>query len=54
MSIVREKDIKANTRYMAGHLHPFGWHYIVIDGNWYDDTGPMQGETAWEHNSGGC
>jgi len=47
---VREEEVMANARYMAEHLLPFGWQYVVVDGNWYDDTGPKQGETTWERS----
>ncbi len=47
---VREAEVMANARYMAEHLLPYGWQYVVIDGNWFDDTGPTQGEPARERS----
>jgi alpha-galactosidase len=35
---VREDEVKANADYMATHLRPFGWEYIVVDIQWYEPT----------------
>ncbi len=32
---VTEPDVLANAEYMAEHLKPFGWEYIVVDIQWY-------------------
>ena len=32
---VREAEVLANAEYMAEHLKPFGWEYIVVDIQWY-------------------
>lgn len=32
---VEEKEVKANADYMATHLKPFGWQYVVVDIRWY-------------------
>lgn len=32
---VTEADIKANADYMAAHLKPCGWEYMVVDIQWY-------------------
>ena len=32
---VTEDDILANARFMAQHLKPFGWEYVVVDIQWY-------------------
>ena len=32
---VTEEQVKANARYMAEHLKPYGWEYIVVDIEWY-------------------
>ena len=45
---VREEEVKANARYIAERLARYGWQYVVIDGMWYEDTGPIAGETPWE------
>lgn len=40
---VNEEQVKANARYMAEHLKPYGWEYIVVDIQWYAyDTGTMR------------
>jgi alpha-galactosidase len=45
---VREDEVQANARYMAEHLAAFGWEYIIVDGMWYQDTGPKPDEAPWE------
>ena len=32
---VREEDVLANASFMAQHLKPYGWEYIVVDIQWY-------------------
>ena len=32
---VMEADVLSNARFMAQHLKPFGWEYIVVDIQWY-------------------
>lgn len=32
---VTEEDIKKNADYMATHLKPYGWEYVVVDIEWY-------------------
>jgi len=32
---LNEDTIKANAQWMAKHLKPFGWEYVVIDEGWY-------------------
>lgn len=32
---VTEDDILKNAEYMAAHLKPYGWEYIVVDIQWY-------------------
>ena len=39
---VTEAEIRANAEFMAEHLRPFGWEYIVIDIEWYaQDAGTV-------------
>ncbi len=45
---VREHEVRAAAAYMAEHLSPCGWQYVVIDGMWYQDTGPLPGEAPWK------
>ena len=32
---VDEAAIKANADYMAAHLKPYGWEYVVVDIEWF-------------------
>jgi alpha-galactosidase len=32
---INEADFKANARWFADHLKPYGWQYVVIDAEWY-------------------
>jgi alpha-galactosidase len=32
---VKEADVKANTQWLAEHLKPFGWQYVVVDMEWF-------------------
>jgi alpha-galactosidase len=40
---VREEEVKANADYMAEHLKPHGWRYIVVDIQWYEPKARAQG-----------
>lgn len=33
---VREEEVKGNADYMAEHLKPYGWEYVVVDIQWYE------------------
>ena len=35
---VTEDAVRANAEYMAKHLRPFGWEYVVVDIQWYQPT----------------
>jgi hypothetical protein len=39
-SAVHEDEVKANADYVAAHLKPFGWQYIVVDFLWAYDNPP--------------
>lgn len=39
---VTEAQVKANAAYMAAHLKPYGWEYIVVDIDWYSNEAGMQ------------
>ena len=40
---VTEADVLANAEYMARHLKPYGWEYVVVDIQWYAyDTASMR------------
>jgi len=32
---VKEADVKANAQWLAEHLKPLGWQYVVVDMEWY-------------------
>ena len=32
---VKEAEVKANAQWLAEHLKPFGWQYVVVDMEWY-------------------
>ena len=32
---VKEADVKANADWLAKHLKPFGWQYVVADMEWF-------------------
>ena len=32
---VTEEDVLKNARFMAEHLNPYGWEYVVVDIQWY-------------------
>lgn len=40
---VTEDEVKANADYMATHLKPYGWEYIVVDIRWYVSNDKSQG-----------
>ena len=33
---VREDEVRGNAEYMAKHLKPYGWEYVVVDIQWYE------------------
>src|ERR1700743_3257124 len=39
-SAVHEDEVRANADYMAAHLRPAGWRYIVVDFLWAYDNPP--------------
>lgn len=40
---VTEDEVNANADYMAKHLLPFGWEYIVVDIRWYVENDKAHG-----------
>ncbi len=32
---VKEADVRANAQWLAEHLKPFGWQYVVVDMEWF-------------------
>lgn len=45
---INEAAFKANADWLAAHLKPFGWQYVVIDEEWYG-TDPVQGNSQDLH-----
>ncbi len=43
---VTEEAIRGNAEYMAKHMKPFGWEYIVCDIQWYE---PCAKSTEYNH-----
>jgi hypothetical protein len=35
---VTEQEVRKNAEWMALHLKPFGWEYVVVDIQWYEPT----------------
>src|SRR5690349_6682720 len=33
---VTEEEVLGNAQYMAKHLRPYGWEYVVVDIQWYE------------------
>lgn len=45
---VTEEQVKENASYMAEHLKPYGWEYIVVDIEWYAyDAGSRRSECQY-------
>jgi hypothetical protein len=32
---INEADFKANADWLAKHLRPYGWEYVVVDADWF-------------------
>ena len=49
---VTEAEVKANADYMAAHLKPYGWNYVIVDIRWYVNNDKSHGynETNAEIN----
>jgi alpha-galactosidase len=39
---VKEDEVKANADFLADHLKPYGWEYVVVDFLWYCDDQDSQ------------
>lgn len=33
---VTEAEVRGNAEYMAAHLKPYGWEYVIVDIQWYE------------------
>lgn len=42
---VKEADAKANALWIAKHLKPFGWQYVVVDMEWYVNNPIAEGNS---------
>jgi alpha-galactosidase len=40
---VTEAEVKANASYMAKHMKPYGWQYVVVDIQWYEPKAKAHG-----------
>ena len=46
---VKEADVKANAQWLAEHLKPFGWQYVVVDMEWYVTNPIPEGNSKTSH-----
>jgi hypothetical protein len=46
---INEADFKANAEWLASHLKPFGWEYVVIDIEWYASDPAPEGNSKTSH-----
>ncbi len=42
---VKEADVKANAQWLADHLKPLGWQYVVVDMEWYVTNPQAEGNS---------
>ena len=40
---VTEQDVRANAAWLAEHLKPFDWQYVVVDEEWFARVPAAQG-----------
>jgi len=40
---VTEEEVKANARFMAKYLKPYGWQFVVVDIQWYEPNAKAHG-----------
>ncbi len=45
---ITEAEFKSNADWMAQHLKPFGWQYVVVDEGWYLQNPQSDGKPAWQ------
>ena len=45
---IRDSEVRANAQWMAAHLKPYGWQYIVVDEGWYLRNPESVGKSAPE------
>lgn len=50
---INEADFKANADWMAKHLKPFGWQYVVVDEGWFLQNPESDGKPAWQYTLDG-
>src|SRR5450432_2657686 len=42
---IKEADVKANAAWLAQHLKPAGWQYVVVDMEWYVTNPAAEGNS---------
>jgi len=42
---IKEDQVKANAEWMAKHLKPFGWQYVVVDMEWFVSNPVAEGNS---------
>jgi alpha-galactosidase len=42
---VEEKDVRANAKWIADHLKPYGWEYVVVDMEWFVNNPTPEGNS---------
>jgi len=45
---ITEAESRANAEWMAKHLKPFDWQYVVVDEGWYLQNPESGGKPAWQ------
>src|SRR5580658_4035906 len=42
---VEEKDVRTNAKWLADHLKPYGWEYVVVDMEWFVNNPTPEGNS---------
>jgi alpha-galactosidase len=46
---INEADFKANAEWLAKHLKPYGWEYVVVDADWFVTNPVAEGNSKAFH-----
>ena len=46
---INEADFKANADWLAKHLRPYGWEYVVVDADWFVTNPVAEGNSKAFH-----
>jgi len=46
---INEADFKANVDWLARHLKPYGWEYVVVDADWFVTNPVAEGNSKAFH-----